>query len=188
MDVFVEPVAPPPSLYVFGAGHVGQHVARLAADVGFRVHVVDDRQKFADPALFPDAVEVVVDVIPDWLRQAALLPGAFAVVLTRGHRYDLDTMRELVGRDLRYLGLIGSRAKIVRLFDLLLAEGVPPEHLQRIRAPIGLDIGAVTPEEIAVAIVAELIAAKYDKLPEAGEGRSDPGLRSLKWTPASVRT
>jgi xanthine dehydrogenase accessory factor len=185
MDVFIEPLVPTPRLYVFGAGHVGYHVARLAALVGFRVHVVDDREKFANRERFPDAAEVIVDDIAGWLQAHPLPSGAYAVIVTRGHRHDLQSLQALVPQSLRYLGLIGSRAKIARLYDHLLAEGVPAEALQPVHAPIGLDLGSVTPEEIAISIVAEVIAVKYGKL---GTGTS-PGfdtVRSSKWQPGHL--
>lgn len=164
MDVFIEPLEPAPRLYVVGAGHVGQQLARVAQAAGFRIHVVDDREKFANRERFPGAAEIAVDSIPDWLAGAELPLTAYVVIVTRGHRHDLDALRTLSQRTLRYLGLIGSRAKVKRIVDALLAEGMPPEVFERIHAPIGFDIGAVTPEEIAISIVAELIAAKYGKL------------------------
>jgi xanthine dehydrogenase accessory factor len=157
MDVHIDPLVPSPRLFIIGAGHVGYHLARAAADVGFRIHVVDDREKFASPDRFPGA-DVVVEPIPDWLHRVELPPSAYVVVVTRGHQHDLEAMRALAARDLKYLGLIGSRAKIARIYEALLAEGMPPECLQRVHAPIGLNIGAVTPAEIAVSILAELIA------------------------------
>jgi xanthine dehydrogenase accessory factor len=157
MDVHIDPLAPSPRLFIIGAGHVGHHLARVAADVGFKIHVVDDREKFASAERFPDA-DRVVEPIPDWLHRADLPPSAYVVVVTRGHQHDLDAMRALAARDLKYLGLIGSRAKVARIYEALLAEGMPPECLQRVHAPIGLDIGAVTPAEIAISILAELIA------------------------------
>jgi xanthine dehydrogenase accessory factor len=157
MDVHIDPLAPSPRLFIIGAGHVGYHLARVAADVGFRIHVVDDRDKFASPERFPGA-HIVVEPIPEWLHGADLPAAAYVVVVTRGHQHDLEAMRALAARDLKYLGLIGSRAKVARIYDALLAEGMPPECLQRVHAPIGLDIGAVTPAEIAISILAELIA------------------------------
>lgn len=159
MDVHIDPLQPDPHLYIVGAGHVGYHLGKAAADAGFRLHVVDDREKFANPERFP-AAEIVVDAIPDWLHRAAIPPAAFVVVVTRGHQHDLDAMRALAARDLRYLGLIGSRAKVARIYDALAAEGMPVECLERVHAPIGFDIGAVTPAEIAVSILAELIAVR----------------------------
>ena len=186
MEVFIEPILPAPRLYVFGAGHVGYHVARLGALVGFRVHVLDDREKFADAARFPDA-EVIVDHLPDWLERHPLPTRAYAVIVTRGHRHDLDALRHLVRQDLAYLGLIGSRAKIARLYEVLLDEGVEPGQLRRVHAPIGLDVGAVTPEEIAVAIAAQLVAVKYGKLqPDVSAPGVGDVVRSARWVPSSL--
>jgi xanthine dehydrogenase accessory factor len=164
MDVYIEPIEPSPELYVIGAGHVGFHLARLAQEVGFRVHVVDDREKFANRERFPGAVEIVADNIPQWIGQTALPPHAYVVIVTRGHTNDLEALRALAARELRYLGLIGSRAKVARIYDELLANGTPADALKNVHAPIGLDIGAVTPQEIAVSILAELVAVKHGKM------------------------
>ena len=178
MDVYIEPIEPSPELYVIGAGHVGFHLARVAHEVGFRVHVVDDREKFANAERFPSAVEIVVDDIPSWVARAGLPAHAYAVIVTRGHTNDLEALRALAARELRYLGLIGSRAKVARIFDALAADGVPTERLTRVHAPIGLDIGAVTPQEIAVSILAELIAVKH--------GKAHPA--SMQWTPPTLKS
>ena len=159
MDVHIDPLAPSPRLYIVGAGHVGFHLARVARDAGFQLHVVDDREKFANQERFPGA-DVVVEPIPDWLRRAELPASAYVVVLTRGHQHDLDAVRALAPREFKYLGLIGSRAKIARIFDALRTEGMSSECLERLHAPIGLEIGAVTPAEIAISILAQLIAVR----------------------------
>lgn len=176
MEVFIEPVEASPDVYVFGAGHVGYFVAKLAHEVGFRVHVIDDREKFASAERFGEGIDVIVDDIPQWLASHNLPQTAYAVIVTRGHTHDLDAMRALSATPLRYLGLIGSKAKVRRIFDALLEEGARPDSLDGIHAPIGLDIGAITPQEIAVSIVAELIAAKHGKI-------SDPRVAavSLRW-------
>src|SRR5690349_5979459 len=176
MDVYIEPIEPSPELYIIGAGHVGYHLARLAADVGFRVHIVDDREKFANAERFPTAVEVVVDDIPAWIDRSNLPPHAYAVIVTRGHTNDLEAMRVLAPRELRYLGLIGSRAKVARIYDALVADGMSAEVLAKVHAPIGLNIGAVTPQEIAVSILAELIAVKHGKEHAA----------AMKWNPPQL--
>jgi xanthine dehydrogenase accessory factor len=176
MDVYIEPIEPSPELYVIGAGHVAFHLGRLAQEVGFRVHVVDDREKFANRERFPDATEVVVEDIPTWIGRSALPPHAYVVIVTRGHTNDLEALRALAPRDLRYLGLIGSRAKVARIYDALTADGMPADSLSRVHAPIGLDIGAVTPQEIAVSILAELIAVKHGKI----RGR-DAAELSMQW-------
>ena len=176
MDVFIEPVEPAPDVYVFGAGHVGHSLARMAHDVGFRVHVVDDREKFANAERFPDGVHVVVDDIPAWLANNAMPSTAYGVIVTRGHRHDLDALRALAPRGLRYLGLIGSRAKVKRVYDALLEEGMDPALLRSVHAPIGLDIGAITPQEIAVSILAELIAVKHGRITDPNVAAS-----SMRW-------
>ena len=160
MDVHVDPLVPSPHLYILGAGHVGWHLARAAADADFHVHVVDDREKFANADRFPQACEIVVEPIAEWFERTDLTPGSYVVIVTRGHQGDLDALRALAPKDLRYLGLIGSRAKITRIQDALLTEGIPAEQLRRVHAPIGLDIGAVTPAEIAISILAQLIAVR----------------------------
>ena len=176
MDVYIEPIEPSPELYIIGAGHVGFHLARVAHEVGFRVHVVDDREKFANAERFPDAVEVVVEDIPAWIARTTLPVHGYAVIVTRGHTNDLEALRALATRELRYLGLIGSRAKVARIYEELSKGRTGSDALARVHAPIGLDIGAVTPQEIAVSILAELIAVKH--------GKDDP--RSLRWTPPQL--
>ena len=160
MEVYIDPLAPQAELFVIGAGHVGWHLARSARDVGFRIHIIDDREKFANAERFPDAAEIAVGDIAEWLHRTDLPAGAYVVVVTRGHTHDFEALRALAARDLRYLGLIGSRAKVARIFDALEKEGMPAECLARVHAPIGLEIGAVSPAEIAVSILAELIAVR----------------------------
>ena len=160
MEVFIEPLDPSPHVYVIGAGHISQDLAAVAHKVGFRVHVVDDRSKFANAARFPDAVEVVVEPIPEWLARTELPAAAFVVIVTRGHKHDLTAMQALAGRPFRYVGMIGSRAKVLRIREALAQSGVAAEWFDAVHAPIGLRIGAVTPEEIAVSIAAELVAVR----------------------------
>ena len=181
MSVYIEPIEPSPELYVIGAGHVGFHLANLAHEVGFKVHVVDDREKFANRERFPNATDVVTEDIPAWIAKTHLASHAYVVVVTRGHTNDLDAVRGLAPRDLRYLGLIGSRAKVARIYEQLQTEGLPRDLLGSIHAPIGLDIGAVTPQEIAVSILAELIAVKHGKV----KGRNAEEL-SMKWEPVKA--
>jgi xanthine dehydrogenase accessory factor len=167
MEVFIEPVEPSPDLYIFGAGHVGQFLGRMAGETGFRVHVIDDREKFANAERFGPGTEVIVDDIPVWLGAHQLPPTAYAVVVTRGHKHDLDALRALVSSPLRYVGLIGSKAKVKRIYDALQDEGIPGDVLRRVHAPIGLDIGAITPQEIAISILAELIGVKHGRIDDA---------------------
>lgn len=176
MDVFIDPLLPVPRVCVIGAGHVGAHVAPLASRVGFAVTVVDDRTAFADPARFPEGIGVDVAEIPTWIATAPITARDYLVIVTRGHREDLAALRAALGTPATYVGLIGSRAKIARLYALLEAEGLSRERLELVHAPIGLDIGAVTPEEIAVSIVAELIAHRRGRL--GGEANAP-----LRWSP-----
>jgi xanthine dehydrogenase accessory factor len=178
MDVYIEPIEPSPELYIVGAGHVGFHLARIAQEVGFRVHVADDREKFANTERFPTATEIIVDDIPSWLTRARIPAHAYVVIVTRGHTNDLEALRALAPRDLRYLGLIGSRAKVARIYEALREDRMSDDALLRVHAPIGLDIGAVTPQEIAVSILAELIAVKHGKMQSP----------SMKWTPPQLST
>jgi len=181
MDVFIEPIEPAPRLYIIGAGHVGYQLGQIASTVGFRLHVVDDRQKFANHDRFATADEVVVEDVAEWVRTAAIPESAFVVVLTRGHRQDFDVLRGLADKALRYVGLIGSRAKVARLTDALIADGVSTDWLRQLHAPIGFDIGAISPEEIAVAILAELIAVRR------GKAIADKTGPSMQWTAPTLR-
>ena len=185
MEVFIEPVEPSPDVYIFGAGHVGYFLGRMAHDTGFRVHVIDDREKFASTERFGEGVEVIVDDIPTWLDSHTLPPTAYAVVVTRGHKHDIDALRALVRTPLRYVGLIGSRAKVKRIYDALRQEGITPEALKPVHAPIGLDIGAITPQEIAVSILAELIAVKHGKV--GGSAGETVSAESMRWEGALRR-
>jgi len=142
---------------------------------------VDDRAKFASTERFPSADEVVVDDIPEWIERAEIPSTAYLVVLTRGHRQDYDAVRALANRDFRYVGLIGSRAKLAQLVERALAEGVSADWLRAVRSPVGLDIGAVTPEEIAVSILAELIAVRRGKMEDKSSSMS------LQWTSPLLR-
>jgi xanthine dehydrogenase accessory factor len=182
MQVYIEPLESTPRLYVVGAGHVGYNLAKLAATIGFKIHVLDDREKFANQGRFPEAEAVVVETIPEWLQKAEIPSSAYVVIVTRGHTHDLDALRSLAKRDLRYLGLIGSKAKVKRIYDALIEEGMPVEYLQRVHAPVGLDIGAVSPEEIAVSILAELIAVRRGKI-------HDPRVAavSMRWDKVYTR-
>jgi xanthine dehydrogenase accessory factor len=160
MQVFIEPIEPVPVLCLFGAGHVAQPLARMAKACGFRVELVDDRVKFANEERFPEADLVVVDAFEAGAEKLTLGPSSYAVVVTRGHQGDADALRAVLGRGLRFVGLLGSRPKVVHIFAALAERGVPAEELARVHAPLGLEIGAQTPEEIAVSILAEMIAVR----------------------------
>jgi xanthine dehydrogenase accessory factor len=160
LDIFVEPVLPPALLYIFGAGHVSVNLYKIARSAGFDVTVVDDREAYANRERFPDAKEIIAE---DFDRaMARLSPGesAYLVIVTRGHRDDMRVLRWAVQTPARYIGMIGSKRKTIAIFKELTKEGLSCDLFERVHAPIGFDIGAITPEEIAVAITAELIAAR----------------------------
>lgn len=161
VELYVERVSPPGELVVVGAGHIAQPLSRLGALLGFRVTVVDDRPDFARRDRFPDAERVVVADFADPFAGIAIGPRTHVVLVTRGHRYDYDCVRALAraGTEPAYVGMIGSRRRVRAAFEQLAAEGFDEARLARIHAPIGLDIGAETPAEIAVAIAAEMILA-----------------------------
>ena len=160
LDIFVEPVVPAAQLYLFGAGHVSLSVYKAARLAGFDVHVIDDRGSYANRERFPEAREIYAE---DYERTLSKLdPGetGYIVIVTRGHRDDMRCLRWAVGTRARYIGMIGSQRKVLSIYRELEKDGVARELLERVHAPVGLEIGAVLPEEIAISIVAELIATK----------------------------
>jgi xanthine dehydrogenase accessory factor len=156
------PVLPRVTVFLVGGGHVGQAVARLASDVGFDVWVLDDRDRFASPERFPSASRRLVGDIGMTLRELAptLTASTFAVILTRGHSHDEEALYHLAPTACGYVGMIGSKRKIRMIFEDLVAKGIREEALARVHAPLGYNIGSQTVPEIAVSIVAELIACR----------------------------
>jgi xanthine dehydrogenase accessory factor len=156
------PAQPRVTLLLVGGGHVGQAVGRLAAEVGFDIWVLDDRDRFVSPERFPTASRRLVGDIGTTLRDLApgLTASTFAVILTRGHNHDEEALYHLVETACSYVGMIGSKRKIRMIFEDLIAKGIAPEKLERIHAPLGYNIGSQTVPEIAVSIVAELIACR----------------------------
>jgi xanthine dehydrogenase accessory factor len=153
----VERLLPAPRVVVFGAGHVGSAIVRAAQAAGFRAVVVDDRPEFADPARFPEGIAVHAADVNAALECLGLTAADAVVIATRGHRQDALIVERVAGSLASYVGLLGSRRKKAVVTRGLLAAGVPGRTLERVRVPVGLPIGAVTPEEIAVSVVAELI-------------------------------
>jgi xanthine dehydrogenase accessory factor len=160
MKVLIEPIEGTPVLCLFGAGHVAQPLARMAKACGFRVEVADDRAKFANERRFPEADLIAVDGFPEAAKRMTLGPNTYAIVVTRGHQGDAVALESVLGRGLRFVGLLGSKAKIVHIFAGLVERGVPREELAGVHAPLGLEIGAQSPDEIAVSILAEMIAVR----------------------------
>jgi xanthine dehydrogenase accessory factor len=157
LELFVEPLASEPILYVFGGGHVSLQIVPLAARVGFKVVVVDDRAEFADRGNFPEAWRVHQFPFEGVLDKFPVDESSYFVIVTRGHIHDKTVLSQALRTPAKYVGMIGSRRKRNMIYDALLKEGFTKADIDRVHAPIGLDIGAETPEEIAVSIVAELI-------------------------------
>lgn len=158
--LFLEPLPPTPTALIFGAGHCGKAIGRAASAAGFRVRMFDDREPFLDPEALPwaESRELV-----DFERAGASLTLAshhYVVIVTRGHEHDLTLLRQLVDGPSAYVGMIGSRRKRLLFERMLREEGIDQPALERVRSPMGLPIGADTPEEIAVAVVGEMIAAR----------------------------
>lgn len=159
--VIVEPICKPRIAYVVGAGHVAQPTAHMAQRVGFQVVVLDDREAFANRERFPEVHEVrVLSDLDDPFGEMPVDRDGFIVIVTRGHLYDKRVLASALRTEAGYIGMIGSRRKRDAIFHRLRKEGVSEEALQRVHSPIGLNIGAETPAEIAVSIVAEMIEVK----------------------------
>ena len=180
-----EPVLPQERLIVLGGGHIALPVCQFGAKCGFAVTVCDDRPDFANRSRFPEAEAVVCDSFENAIEKLRITPFDYVVIITRGHRHDADCLRAILPGEMpAYLGMIGSRRRTKGLLEMLKDEGFDPDRLVRICTPIGLNIGAVTPGEIAISILSEVIA--YKRLPEHGDpGRycndSDVELSTLRY-------
>jgi xanthine dehydrogenase accessory factor len=160
LEIFIEPVLPPAELYIFGAGHVAASLYKVSRIAGFDITVVDDREVYASRERFPEAQEVIAEDFDKAIGRLQPSESSYIVIVTRGHRDDMRVLRWAVQTPARYIGMIGSKRKTITIFKELQKEGLAPELFDRVHAPVGLDIGAITPEEIAVAITAELIAKR----------------------------
>ena len=160
MELFIEPIHVPPMLYIFGAGHVALPLARLADQIGFACVIIEDRPEFATRERFPAAREILIGQ-PDLLAEQINFAGNdYIAIVSRNHELDFQILRRVITKPLHYLGLIGSKSKRQQTFTRLQEEGISPELIKTIHTPIGLEIKAKSPEEIAVSIVAELIKVK----------------------------
>jgi xanthine dehydrogenase accessory factor len=159
LEVFVEPILPQPVLYLFGGGHVSMAVAKAAHSAGFAICVVDDRESFANRERFTMAQEIYTSY-EDAFKKIRPNAATYLVIVTRGHKEDMRVLAWAVRTEARYLGMIGSKRKVLSVYRALENDGYKPEEFERVYAPMGLEIGALSPEEIAVSIVAELIAVR----------------------------
>ncbi|NTU42868.1 MAG: XdhC family protein [Nitrospirales bacterium] len=163
--VYIEPVIPEPHLVVLGAGHVGKALSSVAEIAGFRVTVVDDREEYANRENLPKAHSVVVADFATTFSSVAADKKAFVVIATRGHNHDLEAVKASLGTEAPYIGLVGSRRKRQLLFRSLSEAGFSDKEIGRVIIPVGLPIGAVTPEEIAISIMAQIIEKRRADLP-----------------------
>ena len=159
IQAFVDILSSGAHLVICGAGHIAVPLAKIARGVGFRVTVLDDRSDFANPLRFPDC-EVIAEDFALALREMTFGPTTYVVVITRGHVHDVDCLTEILGQKLAYVGMIGSRRRVRIVLEILEKEGFAQEHLKKVFTPIGLPIGAESPEEIAVSIVSELVCVR----------------------------
>ncbi|MGB6716438.1 MAG: XdhC family protein, partial [Candidatus Acidiferrales bacterium] len=164
LEIFVEPILPQPRLYLFGGGHVSTALGRVASLAGFSINVIDDRSSFANAERFPMAEEIVTSYEEAFEK---LKPNAssYLVIVTRGHKDDMRVLEWAVGTEARYIGMIGSKRKVISVYRALEKQGIAIEKFARVHAPVGLEIGALTPEEIAVSVTAELIAIRRNVEP-----------------------
>jgi xanthine dehydrogenase accessory factor len=167
LDIFIEPILAVPTAYLFGGGHVSLYVSKVASLAGFDTVVIDDRPAFANKERFPEAVETHAGPWEEIFPKLRVNDFSYLVLVTRGHKGDLTCLRWALTTPARYIGMIGSKRKLIEVLKVLEGEGVPPEQFERVHSPVGLDIGALTPEEIAVAIVAEMIAVRRNAQPSA---------------------
>ncbi len=168
LGLFVEVLAPPPELIVVGAGHIALPLVRMAKLLDFEVTVLDDRAAFASRERFPEADTVLVGSVAEVLRQRSIAASTYVVLVTRGHQHDEAALKAVIGSDAAYIGMIGSRRRVKEVFRHLASTGVEEPRIARVHAPIGLDIGAETPAEIAVAIAAELVQVRREALARHG--------------------
>lgn len=165
LDIFIEPILATPTAFIFGGGHISLSVSRMANLAGFDTTVIDDREAFANPKRFPEASETYAGPWDEIFPKLNINNFSYVVIVTRGHKGDLECLRWAVGSPARYIGMIGSKRKVISTFKELEKEGVPSEKLEQVHAPIGLDLGAITPEEIAVSIIGQMIAVRRNAVP-----------------------
>ena len=179
LDIFIEPILATPTLYLFGGGHVSLSISKVASLAGFETVIVDDRPAFANTERFPEALEVHAAPWEEALPRLRLNEFSYVVIATRGHKADLTCLRWALTTSARFIGMVGSRRKLIEFSKVLESESVPLDHFDRIHSPVGLDIGALTPQEIAVSVVAEMIAVRRNVAPAAG---------SLTYSPKVTQT
>jgi xanthine dehydrogenase accessory factor len=160
LDVFVEPVIPPPRAVIFGAGHISKSLCKVATLAGFSTSIVDNRDSFANRERFPEADEIFAEEYEDVFSKLTVHESTYLIIVTRGHRDDMRVLRWAATTQARYVAMIGSKRKVISVVKELEKDGLSREQLDRIYAPMGLELGAISPEEIAIAVAAEMIAVR----------------------------
>lgn len=158
--ILIEPFFPKPRLFVFGGGHIAKPLVEFASKVGFSITVIDDRPYFANSTRFPEAEKVICEDFQKSFDLIEFKSSDFVVIITRGHRHDKLVLSNVINNKLNYIGMIGSKRRVRGMMEELISEGYSHEALSKVNSPIGLDIGAITPEEISISIVSELISFK----------------------------
>jgi xanthine dehydrogenase accessory factor len=164
LDVFVECIGPQPAALIFGGGHISKSLAKALDLAGFRVSVIDNREAYANRERFPEAAEVHAAEYEEVFPRLAVTESTYVVIVTRGHRDDMRVLRWAVATEARYIAMIGSKRKTISVVKELEKEGIPRAAFDKVSAPMGLEIGAITPEEIAISVAAEMIAVR--RIPE----------------------
>jgi len=159
-ELIFEPVPGLPNLILFGGGHVSKAICKSAVSCGFQVTVTDDREAFCNPARFPEASETVVSDFSEVFERITIKPSTYLVIVTRGHRYDEEVLEKALKTPAHYIGMMGSQRKVLTSYERLLQYGFKREELKRVHSPIGIEVGAMTPEEIAISVVAQLIRVR----------------------------
>jgi len=185
LDVFVEAVVPLPRAFIFGAGHISKSLSKVLTMAGFETTVVDDRESFANRDRFPEAAAVIAGEYEEVCQTLPVTESSYIVIVTRGHRDDMRVLRWASGTGARYVAMIGSKRKVISIAKELEKEGIPPEALERIHAPMGLEIGAISPEEIAISVAAEMIAVRRN--PESANWRALSKSLFLEGRPRALR-
>jgi xanthine dehydrogenase accessory factor len=170
LDVYIEPILPDEKLVIFGAGHITRSLAPLMKLAGFQVSVVEDSPDLLQKDKLPETENLILTDMEQFARDLSSDPGTYIVLLSRGYSRDKAILSQLIQKDFKYIGMIGSLRKINTMKEELQKEGVPEEAFSKLKAPIGLDIGGETPEEIAISIAAEIIATKKEKLAHYKKG------------------
>ncbi|MCL5962136.1 MAG: XdhC/CoxI family protein [Chloroflexi bacterium] len=160
IDVYVEVLYDRPTLLIVGAGHIGLYLSKMAKILGFEVIVIDDRADFANSERLPEADRVIAADMSETLSSLPITPSTYVVLVTRGHKYDEGALRQVVNSRAAYVGMIGSRTRVRTVKGRLIRDGFPKELVDAVYAPIGIDIGAQTPEEISLSIMAEIISVR----------------------------